>query len=455
MNVTAGNPLGVAGSPSGMTTSSSATNSGTGGPSVPPGNVPSQYESLYGGLQTALNTANQDISGWNGGSYPVHYAVELINADAQIGPGVLNRLPQIDEELDSDQAMGVGAVVLEAGFPLFDQTFYSYAGSSYAPQQFISFYQSVIAAIHAHGMKVVIEANPLETVQVGGTNNPLNPTAFYQSLTWQQYVAQRGSDDVTIAQQIKPDYLILQSEPTTDALQVRNHIIAGQINDPSADTQMIGQIVTELNNANISGLHTSIDIGSGLGLWQTSNWQQYLSGLTAISGLDKIDMHMYFFGPSDPSDEVATAIRVASAAHAAGKGVSMSEFWPTKTAIPYSQIFTADSPDSVTDEHARQTYSFWEPLDEQYLSMLVKLANYKQYDYVSPFMGLGTLDWAYLDYSSSPCRQVYPANGTNNTVCDDEILKTDEQLAAAALASHRLSPTGQDYNSYIVSLPKP
>jgi len=435
-------------------TSGNASGSNNGGqtttPPVTPSNVPAQYQSLYNGFQTALTTSNQDISGWNGSTYPVNYAVELINANGQQGPTVLGRLAAVKADLASDKAMGVKAVDLEAGFPLFDQNYYTYEGSSYTPQQFISFYQSVVAAAHALGIKVMIESNLSESTS--NTGDPLNPGAYYRTLTWAQFVALRSADNVTIAEKIKPDYLILQTEPTTDAFDVGKSPIASQLNNPVADTQMISQFVSDLNSANIPGLHTSLQVGSGFGMWQTSNWQQYLSGLTAINGLDKIDTHMFFFGPADPADEVSIALQVADAAHTAGKGVTMSEVWPNKTAAtPLAQIWVANPVDPTADYVARQTYSFWEPLDEQYLLMFVKMANYKKFDYISPFMGLGALNWAYLDYANTPCVQVYPANGTKNATCDGQITKAENQLAGNALSSNQLSPIGAAYQSDIAT----
>jgi chitodextrinase len=439
-----------------------------------PASIPAEYQSLYNGLLSGLNTSNQDISVWDHSTYPVNYAVPLINADGQQGVEVLNRMKQINSELTADQALGVKAVdVPIPTFPLFDQNYYTCTGSgcpdytaaeaSTTISNLIAFYQQVRTAIHAHGMKMMVESNMLFS---SGNGNPFPPAAYYQNLTLSQFETRRSAGNIILAGQIQPDYFVLQSEPTTDAYNMAesgNTTIANDLDNPSIDTGMISQFVTDLDNANIPNLHTpsGTEIGSGFGAWQTSNWQQYLgtpgggTGLLSISHLDKIDMHMFFFGPSDPSDEVATVIQAANDIHSAGKDATMSEVWPDKTAAePITQIWVANPVDPTNDYVARQYYSFWEPLDEQYVLMLVELANYIHLDYMNQFMGLGTSEWASLADTNPPglC-QAYPSpNPTYNAQCDSSISTAEDALVSAAINSSppQISPTGLAYQADII-----
>ncbi len=102
-------------------------------------------------------------------------------------------------------------------------------------------------------------------------------------------------------------------------------------------------------------------------------------------------------------------------AHTAGKGASISEYWLHKS----TSLSGFSGPDPLLDVRARDTFSFWSPLDQQFLSMMIKLANYKQFDYISAF---GFFYWFNLiEYASltTPCPPVYPASNANqNSACD-------------------------------------
>ncbi|MGH7960416.1 MAG: hypothetical protein ACRERD_01135, partial [Candidatus Binatia bacterium] len=55
-------------------------------------------------------------------------------------------------------------------------------------------------------------------------------------------------------------------------------------------------------------------------------------------------------------------------------------------------------PGSVTI-FARDVYSFWQPLDQQFLRVMTHLAHFKQFEYVSPFWSRNF--FAYLEYDES------------------------------------------------------
>jgi len=409
----------------------------------PVATVPAQYQSLYNSMESALAQYNKDISGWDGSTYPVNYATELKSADSQKGTSVLKLgMAPVNQELDADKNLGVQAVMVEIGFPLFDQNFYTFIGQSPTlAQQFITYYASVAQAIHSRGMKMIVEAN---FIYSNGDFSDLKTANYYQSLTYQQFVSRRSASNVIIAQQIKPDYFILQSEPKTEVAQINNPAIASQISNPVTDAQMVSRFVTDLDNANIPGLHSAIKLGAGMGAWQP-HWQEYLSGFEGIAGLDSIDCHIYFVGDPSSSDEISIAMQIADGAHAAGKGASIAEFWPHKETTP-SDASAAISGVSISGVRALDVFSFWSPYDQQFLLMMMQLANYKHLDYLSSFAGLGDLNWAYLDYGSAPCTNL------TTVACDSQIQTAVKNLAEQAIANLQLSPTGAAYKSYIVNV---
>ena len=265
-------------------------------------------------------------------------------------------------------------------------------------------------------------------------------------MTFAAYEQLRSRHNIIMAQQIKPDYLILQTEPQTDAV----NDFRPELNNASQDVAMIKSFINDLNNAGISDLHTSILLGSGAGTWQP-DWKAYFTGLVAIPGLDKIDTHIYNLQPGiNQLGEVAVSEQIADMAHNAGKGVTMSEFWFHKSS---ALVGLTENGDSLTDIRVRDMFGFWAPLDTQAFQMLSDLANYKHFDYVSAF---GHYNWfALIDYNSLHTVPVYPpANGTENTTVDDQITTMLNQATKQALAGNGLSPVGKAYQSVISGQPK-
>ncbi len=78
--------------------------------------------------------------------------------------------------------------------------------------------------------------------------------------------------------------------------------------------------------------------------------------------------------------------------------------------------------------------------------MMMKLANYEQFDYISAF---GFFYWFNLvDYASltAPCPPVYPASNANqNAACDAAIQALQNRGARQALDNKLISVTGQAY----------
>lgn len=412
--------------------------------------VPSQYLPLYNQLHQYVTDEDNQISAkWDDSIYSVNYAVELVTADTNAGPGILSSNDQqvMINELDEELSLGVKAVTVEIGFPVFDPNFYVFNGQSAAQAQqsvqtWLDYYKSLTQAIHRRGLKMIVESNPLLTYYISSQSS-FNPGSYYKSLDFATYERLRSEHNVIIARQIKPDYLILQAEPQTDAI----NDFRPELNDATKDTMMIRQFVTDLENAGIAGLHTSMQIGSGAGTWQP-DWQLYFSNLIKIPGLDKIDAHIYNLQPGvNQLGEITIAMQIADMAHAAGKGTSISECWLHKST---KLVGLTENGDPLTDIRARDMFSFWEPLDEQFFQLIKNLANYKHFDYVSAF---GFYNWfALVDYNSLKTPPVYPAaNSSQNEAADSKITNLQNQSAKQALADHKLSSTGKAYQAIIAA----
>ena len=360
--------------------------------------IPGAYLPLYNQLQGYV-TADSNLisSNWDGSTYPVNYAAELLTADTNAGPGILTTSERqtMLTELDGEVSLGVKTVTVEIGFPVFDLNFYMFTGQTASEaqqtvQNWLDYYQTLAQAIHSRGLKMIVESNPLLGLYIDSTSS-FNPSSYYKSLDFSTYQQLRSQHNIIIAQQIKPDYLLLQTEPQTDAV----NDFRPELNNAAKDTAMISRFVTDLENVGIAGLHTSIQIGSGAGTWQP-DWKSYFTDLAAINGLDKLDTHIYNLQPGiNQIGEVPIAMQVADIAHTAGKGVTMSEFWFHKST---SLVGLTEGVDSLADIRVRDMFSFWSPLDAQFFQMISELAVAKHFDYISAF---GHYHWfALIDYYS-------------------------------------------------------
>jgi hypothetical protein len=340
------------------------------------------------------------------------------------------------------------------GFPIFDQNFYEFIGQTptqaqQTVQNYENFYQLVAQDIHGRldsdgkPMRIIVEANPLLTVDNPGVT--LNATGYYQSLSFTTYEQRRSANTVTTAQYVQPDYLLVQSEPDTDA----TNDYRPELNTPATDVGMVQLLVTNLENANIPGLHSAIMLGSGMGSWQPS-WEEYLgtpgtgTGILGIVGLDGIDNHIYYLTGEQSSSglnaELNVSLQIIDSAHAAGKFASIAEFWLNKSLI---------AGESNIDVEARTTFGFWAPLDEQFMPMMVKLANGNSLEYLSAFND--DLFFAYEPYVALPCLPIYPGTGTENVSCDTLILNAASAAADLALGLGQFSSLGTSYKADIAT----
>jgi hypothetical protein len=421
-----------------------------------PSGVPATYQSLYQGLQSNMATDFALVNAQSTGvKYPVNYSVSLTDANENSGLRTnFTSLTNVDQELNTAQALGMNAVMVSVGYPMFDQNFYEFIGQTPAQakqtvQNYLTFYELVAQDIHGRKdidgtpMRMIVEANPLLTVDNPGTD--LDATGYYQSLSFTAYEQRRSANTVTIARSVQPDYLIVQSEPDTEARDAYRP----ELNTPATDVAMIQLLVNNLAAADLPGLHSTVKLGSGMGTWQI-DWQQYLgtlgpdTGLLGISGLDGIDNHVYYLSAQSASGmalELATSIQMIDSAHAAGKFASIAEFWPHKSLI---------AGESLLDATTRDNFAFWAPLDQQYIPIIFELANQGSLEYLSAF-NAGEFS-AYEPYAALPCLPVYPAaTATENQACDLSILSAVSTTVASALGLGQISSTGTAYKAEIAA----
>ncbi|MGA2724719.1 MAG: hypothetical protein ABSG79_20200 [Bryobacteraceae bacterium] len=383
--------------------------------------APASLSAMCNQIEGDLDSFNTAVSaGWNGVKTPVAFGTEVTTADCNRGPATLlapGTFSQVLIQLNAFALVGVQSVTTCIGFPLLYEPFYEYNNDPQDYPKIVAFYQSFVSEAHKRGLKVVIETSVL--FPSVATDLPL--TKYYATLSEAEVTAGRGQNALTIAQQVQPDYLNLGSEPDTQAALLG---LSAEYTPQEYATE-IATITSQLRAAGINGKPL---IGAGIGNWQTDG-SSYLQALLN-AGTDYIDLHIY----SANLSFLPLTVTYLDTARAAGKGVAISEAWLKKVTDSQMQgsefaIIQALSADPYDN------FSFWEPLDSEFLGELVKLSYWKNLYYLSPFSD----DWffAYLDYDQY---------GNDTT---DQQTTAINAAASAAMRAGQLSAVGQSYAAAI------
>ncbi len=350
--------------------------------------IPANYQSLYTELQGDVTAFSQNMAGTSGVQYPTIFAGQVMTANSDIGSNLLQTgyyAGTVAPELQEIQALGVTAVTVHINFPVLYQPYFS---DPQVFQNYVAFYQQLAQQIHASGMKMIVETS-VASPENGA--NVANFLSYYQSLSWNDYMAGRAQQALTIAQSIQPDYLSVITEPDFEA-QNSGQTSAGT---PDGSLQELQTIQAAFQAANV----TNVPIGAGAGTWIPSFSQYIQNFISAPVGY--IDVHMNSVSNNFPQN----ALSAATMAQAAGIPVAMSEAWCKKISAVDMQSNPANLEGQTVD--ALDTFSFWEPLDQLFLQSLVTMAQTGQFLFVAPsWTGFffGSLD--YSQYGTQSASQV-------------------------------------------------
>jgi uncharacterized protein (TIGR03437 family) len=385
-------------------------------------NPPADYLDLYSALQQKLTTFDSTItSQWNGSKPPVDFCTELrtpgayrvLQAQGANAPAV------VQAEIQSLQALGVNTVSVGISFPALYQAFFAYSGAPDDYQKYLTFYKQVAADIRAAGMRMVVYTGPLYTNALS-ENSGLNVAPYYQTLTSSEYIAARTHQILTIAQQLQPDYLVVAQEPDNEAS------ITGQPSLATAAgfTAMVDTFLNQLDGAGLSGTY----VGAGIGTWLAGGGA-FIKALAANPRLNFIDLHVF---PINAGLLTTTATLIDQAA-ASGKPVTITSAWLEKR-----RDSEYPAPNIAADPNifVRDPFSFWLPLDQQFLTELVKLAWWKQLALVSPY-------WS--DYFHA----YLPYNAANAALSYDQLRDDEIQAFSTAIQNNQYTSTGLALQSLI------
>jgi hypothetical protein len=408
--------------------------------------VPDRFTNVYGQLHTWLtNFAATVDTGWDGTQSTCLMAAALMPAtsggrawgseDASTDTNFLNST--VVPYLNGLEAMGVKAVKFAIQFPILYQPYYEATNGANDPAGYtntLTFYTNLVALLRQRGMKIII---PTQAIITSSNSSIFH---FEESLSIDQFVAGRSALAQTIARYLQPDYLLLQSEPDTEASMLPPHLGA-LVSDPDWSTNMISVFLRDLQ---AKGLRSSnMVVGAGFGSWQ-DNFPQFLHKYVNIPGLDELAVHVYSINVltnhGAVEDFLGRLLQMADAAHAKGLRIGIGECWLTKRGN--------DDPVTGNSQRGRNVYSFWAPLDREFLLCMVKVGHWKHLDYIAPYYSDCFFD--YLDYEQMLSQvDQWQAHGLSEDQIGSKLEALQFQAVLPALAAQQETDCGRGYAEYI------
>ena len=333
--------------------------------------VPPAYTELYNKLDRILDEQLQieaKVKDKQSEFRPI-LCVELLVANSNRGEELLR--PQTMQAviicLDSFKEIGVKCVKFAVQYPLLTSDFPR-------NKEYATFYRQVIAESHKRDIKVM----PHISVIFADTQFS-SMKGIYRGLTLERFKSEYRLMVMRVANELKPDYLDLLTEPDTHAK------LTGlkELNQPA----VVADIV---QNALRGWDHKRILCGAGSGSWSSLDFAR---AFVAIPELDYLTIHIYPISPRF----LDNARQMARIANAAGKQCFIDESWLYKT----------DNLNNNTNVFAdtifrRDVFSFWQPLDARFMTLVYEIARNERISLVSFFWSnlfYGSLDYTpELDY---------------------------------------------------------
>jgi len=276
----------------------------------------------------------------------------------------------------------------------------------------LKFFKDIVAECHRRGLTVLVESGAV----FAGTPYSSIPYSW-SGYTTSSFLKALQDELILIAREIKPDYLTLANEPTTE------ENLTGLFITPTQWKNFIADTTGKIDRTG------GILLGAGTGTWENPD---YINTIIGMHGLDYIDLHIY---PLNKNGELwERGLNYALQARAAGQLVTMSESWLWKASAQELGNGLGDWEKAMNLD----VYSFWYPLDERAISDIMDLADATRMDFVSFFWT--RYFFAYLDYDKTP--HYLPTLQYNQLI---------NQAGFIGVQKGTLSPTGRYFQQQISS----
>ncbi len=363
--------------------------------------VPSEYHALFDELRETLEEFQREI-GVPSEPRRITFAAELLSANAHRGEQLLapDALLGATIYLDALASLGIKGVKVFIGYPLLAPNFPR-------AQEFLDFYKRLAAEIRRRRMVLLVGTGAMFR-----DPNFTSVSVDYSGLTFEEFKRGRRQVAEIIAREIRPDYLTIGNEPSTEA---RNTGLV-ELRDPQKYAELIAFILDGLDPEETR-------VGAGAGTWDDP---RFIHELVRLPELDYIDLHIYPI----VRGFLRRAVDLAELARAQHKSIIVGEAWLYK--VGQAELGT----ETWSEAFRRDVFSFWEPLDQKFLEVIVELARAQGIEFMSAFWS--TYFFAYLDYNRRTRWLPYA-----------RLRQLSDQAAVQNLLAGRFSQTGLRYGALI------
>lgn len=329
--------------------------------------VPDQYRELYDTLSAGLDSYEQAVGALAdpapGATAPV-MAIELLAANG-------NRLTQllkpatmsaVDTWLDKLQAHGIHGVTLGVKLPMLL--------SKFGPDSdaYATFFETVADKARAHDMTVDVELGALFCGTVYAA------CSYTFSGGYPTFVDDTVSQARIVIDRIKPDYLTILSEPTTEATLAN----VPEFGNVEGTARYVHDVLAGI------GERGPTKVGAGAATWLDPSFNEAI----VHESVDYLVLHIY---PVTPQT-TANLIQDARLAQQAGIPIVVDEVGLYK-----SDSSDQASPATADTTFRRDMFSFFEPLDIRFATITSQWARKAGVVYISPYWA-GEF-FAYIDWT--------------------------------------------------------
>lgn len=360
----------------GSTSTSPTAASSSSSTTTPAAAIPTKYQRLYDSLSNGLDAYERAVDGMPeappGAPAPVA-ATELLPANGNRLLQLLEpaTMPSVDAWLDRFQSIGIHGVTVGIKLPMLLPQF-GPDGDAYA-----SFFATVGEHARSRGMTVDVELGELFC----GTTYAKCSYSFNGS--YRDFVAATIAQARIVIDRVRPDYLTILSEPTTEAALTG----IDDFNTADGTARYVHDVLAGI------GPRGSTKIGAGAATWLSPSYNEAI----LREAIDYLTLHIYPL-----STRIAdTIVQDTALARTAGKPILADEVGLYKTdGTEQASPATADRIFRLDD------FSFFEPLDARFATITAEWATKAGAAYVSPFWA-GQL-FAYLTWTPELDAASYP-----------------------------------------------
>jgi hypothetical protein len=308
-------------------------------------------------------------------------------------------------ELDALQGVGVQLVTLEVCYPLLSERFHD-------PRLTLEHYASLANAVRLRGMQLLVRSRALPP-----TDGSIVARRFYLRLSKRRYFSERYEEAKSIALALQPDYLTLAADAQRDTAGLKLS---------TRDWRSYLRTATADLHAQLGDFAPALGVGVAL-----SDSIELVDTLAAIPGLAYIDVRVDRL--ATPKDNLLPRLlswpeRVR--AIDPGKRILIGAAWLYKASA--QEAAAAQPQPGIT---ARDVYSFWAPLDIDFLRVLARAARAGNIEAV--VAAQPRYFFAYLDFFDPATFRATPLL----------LMELAQRQAAEAMGTGQLTQTGKAFGA--------